>query len=65
VDSYEQMRASSDAGGKDLLQCSQVGLSSSIPETIGHSVVPMPEPPISFGRSVNFGSPSLMRSLVS
>jgi hypothetical protein len=31
VHSYEQMRASSESGGNALLQCSQVGLSSSIP----------------------------------
>jgi len=30
VHSYEQMRASSESGGSGLLQCSQVGLSSSI-----------------------------------
>src|SRR3989344_5009494 len=29
VHSYVQMRASSESGGKGLLQCSQVGLSSS------------------------------------
>jgi hypothetical protein len=30
VHSYEQMRASSDSGGNGVLQCSQVGRSSSI-----------------------------------
>jgi hypothetical protein len=30
VHSYEQMRAPSDSGGSALLQCSQVGLSSSM-----------------------------------
>lgn len=30
VHSYEQIRASSESGGSDLLQCSQVGLRSSI-----------------------------------
>jgi hypothetical protein len=30
VHSYVQMRAKSELGGNDLLQCSQVGLSSSM-----------------------------------
>ena len=35
VQSYEQIRASSDSGARALLQCSQVGLSSSMGFSIG------------------------------
>ena len=83
VHSYEQMRASSESGGKGLSQFSQVGLSSSIfvpfqvmasgrghraPATLRrllYSANTSPEPPISFGRSFIFGSPSFIGSFVS
>src|SRR4051794_31870598 len=38
VHSYEQMRASREFGGNARLQCSQVGLSSSIDDSCGRTV---------------------------